>query len=711
MSNKDKPSKKKKNNFKGSLSALIIKLFEKNADSQLSHKQVCTLLDLRENELRKLTYTLLQELTETRVLTMVSHNTFVYNSAAEIYEGIVDITQRGSGFIIVDGLEKDIFVPEQFINQAMDGDRVKVKLIPSKRRQEGKIIEVIHRERSHFVGTLQLHEKFAFLVPDNTRVGTDIYIPKEKLNGALNGERVMVKITVWPKSASNPYGEVIERLGQKTANDAEMISILCNHSIPNQFPNPVISEAELVTMDLDEEEIKTRLDLRNINTFTIDPVDAKDFDDALSFDYMADGNYQIGVHIADVSHYVTRGSEMDKEAEKRGNSTYLVDRVVPMLPEQLSNFACSLRPNEDKYSFSVLWDMTPKGEILKTWIGKTVIHSNKRYSYEDALEVLEGKEDEFKDQLLILNTIAKQYRKERMKNGALEIESEELRFELNEDKEPIGIVIKTSKDSHKLIEEFMLLANRYVAQFITSMKGNDRPPFVFRIHDEPDASKIELFKLFIDKFGYELKDQKKGTIASSINELLNAIRTENEYPIIQTMAIRSMAKASYDTTNIGHYGLAFENYTHFTSPIRRYADLLVHRILFATLNGQSANTGNLQETCKHISRTEKRSSEAERESNKYFQTIFVIDKIGETFEGTISGIAEHGLWVRMNENACEGMVPMQALPGDRYYFDQESYRIVGHKTKKEYNFGDAVKVKIIEVHPRKRQIDLELVIE
>ena len=339
MSKKEKRPKKKKNNFKGSLSSLIVKLFEKNAESQLTHKQVCTLLDLRENELRKLAYTVLQELVETRVLIMVSHNTFEYSSTAEIYEGIMDLTARGSGYVIVDELEKDIFVPEQFTGQAMNGDRVKVKLTPGKKRLEGKVMDVIHRERSHFVGTLQLHERFAFLVPDNARVGTDIFIPKEKLNGAQNGERVMVKINVWPKTASNPYGEVIERLGQKSANDAEMISILCNHSIPTNFPNPVVEEAEQVTMDLDPEEIKKRYDIRHINTFTIDPVDAKDFDDALSFEFLEDGNYNIGVHIADVSHYVTRGTEMDKEAEKRGNSTYLVDRVVPMLPEQLSNFA------------------------------------------------------------------------------------------------------------------------------------------------------------------------------------------------------------------------------------------------------------------------------------------------------------------------------------------------------------------------------------
>lgn len=709
MSKKKKQPNKKKNNFKGSLTNLIVKLFEKNADSQLTHKQVCTLLDLRENELRKLTYTLLQELAESRVLTMVSHNTFIYNSNAEIYEGIIDMTARGAGYVIVDELEKDIFVPEQFTGQAMDGDRVKIKLTPSKKRLEGKVMEVINRERSIFVGTLQLHEKFAFLVPDNARIGTDIFIPKEKLNGALNGERVMVKITVWPKTASNPYGEVIERLGQKTANDAEMISILCNHSIPIQFPNPVIAEAEQVTMDLDEEEIKRRLDIRHINTFTIDPVDAKDFDDALSFEFLENGNYKIGVHIADVSHYVTRGTEMDKEAEKRGNSTYLVDRVVPMLPEQLSNFACSLRPNEDKYSFSVIWEMNPKGKVLSTWIGKTVIHSNRRFTYEEALEILEGKEGDFKEELLILNSIAKHYRKERMKAGAMDIESEELRFELDEQKEPIGIIVKTSKDSHKLIEEFMLLANRYVAEHISKMDKNTRPPFVFRIHDQPDTAKIELFNLFIDKFGHKLKENKKGSFAMSINTLLNEIKGENEYPLIQSMAIRSMAKASYDTTNIGHYGLAFVDYTHFTSPIRRYADLLVHRILFATLNNQSLNVGNLQETCKHISRTEKRSSEAERESSKYFQTIFVADKIGEEFDGIISGIAEHGLWVRMDENACEGMVPMPSIPGDHFYFDQENYRIVGNKTKKEYNFGDRVRVKILEVHPRRRQIDLELV--
>ncbi len=709
MSKKPKQPNKKKSNFKGSLNALIVKLFEKNADSELTHKQVCTILDLRENALRELAYNLLQELTESKILTMISHNTFIYNSNAEIYEGIMDLTARGSGYVIVDELEKDIFVPEQFTGQAMNGDRVKVKLTPTKRRLEGKVLEVVNRQRSVFVGTLQLHEKFAFLVPDNARVGTDIYIPKEKLNGAINGERVMVKINVWPKTASNPYGEVIERLGQKTANDAEMISILCNHSIPMEFPSDVINEAEKVTMDLDNDEIKKRLDLRNINTFTIDPVDAKDFDDALSFEFLENGNYKIGVHIADVSHYVQTGTEMDKEAEKRGNSTYLVDRVVPMLPEQLSNFACSLRPNEDKYSFSVIWEMTPKGKILDTWIGKTVIHSNRRFTYEEALEILDGAEGDFKKELHILNNIAKYYRKERMKAGALDIESEEIRFQLDDQKEPIGIIVKTSKDSHKLIEEFMLLANRHVAEYIGNLSKAERPPFVFRIHDKPDTSKIELFKLFIDKFGHELKEHKSESVAASINTLLNEIKGENEYPIIQSMAIRSMAKASYDIINIGHYGLAFEDYAHFTSPIRRYADLLVHRILFATLNKQSINTANLQETCKHISRTEKRSSEAERESSKYFQTIYVADKIGVEFEGTISGIAEHGLWVRMDENACEGMVPMAEIPGDHFYFDQENYRIVGNKTKKEYNFGDRVKVKIKDVHPRKRQIDLELV--
>ena len=705
-------SKNKSSKLKSSLIHVVKRLFEKNKYSVLSHKQVCTLVNVKENALRKLVFDILEELSKQGVIQRQGHGVYSSGIKEETIEGYIELTARGAGFVVTDDEQEDIYIAPQNIGQALNSDRVKIRIIKrGKTRLEGVVVSVINRERTQFVGTIEMHDTFAFLIPDNIKSGTDIFIPKEKLHGAKQGNKVLAKITVWPKSSKNPYGEVMEILGKPGSNDTEMISILCNHGIDYKFPQEVIAEAEKVGMELDPVEVKKRTDYRDITTFTIDPVDAKDFDDALSIRYLENGNYEIGIHIADVSHYVVPGSEMDKEALKRSNSVYLVDRVVPMLPEQLSNLACSLRPNEDKFSFSAVFEMEETGKIITQWFGKTVIHSNKRFSYEEAQEIIDGKEDEFAKDILILDKIAKILRKKRLKNGALNIESEEMRFALDDAGNPIEVIIKTSKEAHKLIEEFMLLANKQVALFMAEpKKGRDQIPFVYRIHDKPDVAKIALFNVFIDKFGYKLDFSHPDQIAKSINKLLGDIRLSAEYSLIQTMAIRSMSRASYDTKNSGHYGLAFDFYTHFTSPIRRYADLVVHRILQEELTNQKHRYGKeLDDVCKRISRMERKAVEAERESTKYFQTVFMQDKIGESFTGTISGIAEFGIFVKMDENYCEGMVAMQHIPGDNFSFDADKFRIIGAKTKQEFNFGDKVTVKISDVSVRKKQIDLELI--
>jgi ribonuclease R len=713
MGKKKKWDGKPKDKFRNSYKNGVRRFFENNTNARFTHKQVCSALDVKESALRKLVYDIMMAFTQEGILQSFGHADFQYNNEVNYEVGYLDLNTRGAGFVNVDGMENDIYINPKNVGHSLAGDLVKVQILSrGSRKGEGNITEVLERERTQFVGTIQLNDNYAFLIPDNLRAGTDIYIPKEKLNGAKNKDKALVKITVWPKTASNPYGEVLEILTNNSANDTEMIGILVSQGIDYVFPQEVLDEAEKTSMDLEEEEIKKRRDMRDTLTFTIDPFDAKDFDDALSIKKLDKGSFEIGVHIADVSHYVTPDSAMDKEALKRSNSVYLVDRVIPMLPEQISNLACSLRPNEDKYTFSAVFEMNERGEVLKEWFGKTAIHSNRRFTYEEAQEIIEGKEDEYSENIMLFDKIAKILRKKRMTEGALTIDSEEIKFKLDDKGYPDSVIVKRSKDSNQLIEEFMLLANKKVATFMGSTERKIQIPFIYRVHDKPDSSKIEVFKTFIDKFGLKLDFTHPDQIAKSLNFLLAEIKDNAEYGLIQNMAIRSMAKATYETDNIGHYGLAFRYYSHFTSPIRRYADLMVHRILLEELNKQNHKySQELNDICKKISRNERKASEAERESTKFFQTLFVLDKVGETFAGTITGLTDNGMYVRMNENYCEGMVPLSQISGDRYNFDSDKFHVIGKSTGLVFNIGDQVMVKIDDVHPRKRQIDLELLLD
>jgi ribonuclease R len=690
---------------------LILKLITSQKNKVLSHRQICGMLTIKDPSLRKLIFEKLVDLSRQGKINRVGHAEFSLSTTESLLIGNLTIVNSGVGFVNIEGQAKDVFVGPNNLGNAMDGDEVEIRILKSGgRRTEGEVISVLKRERTHVVGKVRYNTKQPRLIVDNPKLGGEINIEEDFLNGAKHGDKVILRITDWPANGKL-WGEVIEVLSNRNDHDAEMISILCYNGIPFQFPEEVVTEAETTKTEVSEEEVKLRRDFKGITTFTIDPIDAKDFDDALSFQVLPTGNIEIGIHIADVGHYVRPGSPLDMEARKRGNSVYLADRVIPMLPEQLSNIACSLRPNEDKYCFSVVLEFDTQFSIVSEWFGKTRIFSNHRFSYEDAQEIIEAKTGIYSEEILKLDEIAKHYRSIRLSKGALNIESEEIRFRMDGSGNPEAVMVKKSKDAHKLIEEFMLLANKKVAEFIGKPRKNHSPPTsVYRIHDLPDPAKIEQLKVFLDKFDISLDNFDPKHIAKSLNTLFEKIKDSSEFGFIQSLSIRTMAKAIYDTENIGHYGLSFEYYSHFTSPIRRYADLMIHRILLEELTTKKHHKSNeLQDICKHISKTERKASDAERESSKYFQTVFVMDKIGETFAGTITGIADHGLFVRMDENFCEGMVAIQEIPGDRYYFEQQSFRIIGAKTKKEFNFGDRVTVRISDVKPNKRQIELELI--
>jgi len=700
----------KSNKKKTKLRKSILYFFKEAQNRSYNYKQIASFLNENKSEDRKLIYSILVDLSHEGQLKEMPKGQFKLMKQTQLLKGKIEITRRGAGYVITD--EGDIFIAPKSINRALHGDLVKVHVFHQKNRRniEGEVVEIVERANKQVVGTIELNEKFAFLIPDNPKIDIDIFIPLSKLNGAKSGYKAIAKLLEWPEKAKNPFGEIIDVLGRPESNDAEMKSILAANNIPFQFPDDVMAEAANISIELDPEEIEKRRDFRNVLTFTIDPVDAKDFDDAISVKYLENEHLEVGIHIADVSHYVLPGSQLDKEAYKRGNSVYLVDRVVPMLPEHLSNGVCSLRPNEEKFTFSAVFELDSKGKVYSEWFGKTVILSDRRFTYEEAQEIIETKKGNYSDTLLDIDKIAKNLRKKRLQNGALEIQSQELRFELNDEGLPINAYKKTTKDSNKLVEEFMLLANRKVGKFVGDLaKRKTLVPFIYRIHDKPDPEKVEVFKVFLKKFDKDFSYNRDSEIASKMNDLFAEMKDEPSFSMIQSMAIRTMAKAIYDTKNIGHYGLGFTYYTHFTSPIRRYADLLVHRVLQDTLLNNNRQYKGLVEAAAHISQTERRAVNAERDSQKFFQAYYVKDRIGEEFQGKITGITDWGMYVEMSELHCEGMIQLKSILSDRFYFDEKAYSVIGTKHGDEYNVGDLVTVKIDKVSLVKKQIDLLLV--
>ena len=708
MSNKNKKSREKLNvRFRQE----IITFFSENPGAGYNYKQIAAFLEVTDKALRKLIFELLLGLKEEGVLRETERGKFKFNTSQLVIEGKVDMAKRGVGYIISDQLEEDLMVPVKYMNQVMHGDLVKAEVIKSRGRlnAQGRIIEVLNRSERRFVGTIDVQKKYAFLIPDDPKITVDIFIPNGKTRKAENGDKVIGRITDWPEGAKNPFGEIVEVLGATDSNEVQMKAILAGQGINFSFPDEVIAQANAIRVELDQEEIARRKDFRSVLTFTIDPVDAKDFDDALSVEFLENDITRIGVHIADVAYYVQPGSALDKEALDRGNSVYLVDRVIPMLPEHLSNGVCSLRPNEEKFTFSAVFELTKDGKVKNEWFGKTVINSDRRFTYEEAQAVIESGIGDHAEEILTIDRIAKKLRAERLSLGGLEIESAEVRFELDDNGLPIGVYKKISKDSNKLIEEYMLLANKSVGKFIGDTKRKTSIPLIYRIHDKPDREKVEQFRVFVLKFGRDFKFKNDHDIAMQMNALFGEMREDPNFNMIQQMAIKSMAKAIYETENIGHYGLGFEYYAHFTSPIRRYADLMVHRVLFDTLQGQHKRYANLSDIASHISITERRAVEAERASKKYFQAQFLQDKIGERFTGFITGITDWGMYVEMHENHCEGMVTLKSMRGDRFVFDEKEYAVIGQRTGESFTVGDPVEVIISRVSLVKKQIDLELI--
>lgn len=706
---KQLPSQKKKATQQRSLKTSIIRLLEQHQGQAFSVKQIARKLGLKQKaQLKELTFEL-YELAEADKIQQLSNGDYKTSRAAQTITGTVDHVNPRFAYIIPAEGDEDIYVKTLNLKSAVDGDTVEVELLPyrSGQRAEGRVVKVLKRSRNRFVGRVEMSKNFAFVVPDFRKIYQDFFIYPEKINNAKHNDKVIVEVIEWAEGDKSPEAKVVEVLGKAGENEAEIHSIMAEFGLPLRFDPKVLAESESIDEGITASEIKNRWDFRKVLTFTIDPEDAKDFDDAISFEKIKDGLYRIGVHIADVTHYVKPGTLVEAEAYDRATSVYLVDRTIPMLPERLSNQLCSLRPNEDKLCFAAVFEIDDKAEIKKEWFGRTAIHSDHRFTYEAAQEILESGKGQFAGELALLNTLAKELRRQRFAKGAVNFETTEVKFKLDNTGKPLAVVPKVRKDAHKLIEEFMLLANKQVATYIYNMKkGTERNTFVYRIHDYPDQERVQDFALFAKKFGHKLNIEES-SISSSLNKLMDEIEGKPEQNVLQQLAVRAMAKAKYSTEEKGHFGLAFKHYSHFTSPIRRYPDMMVHRLLQHYLDkGKSANKSDYESKCVHSSEREKRAADAERASIKYKQVEFMTYAEQKVYDGIISGVTDFGIFVEIIETKCEGMVRLVDLKDDHYIFDEKNYRVIGRRRKKTFTLGDKVQVKVKKTDIDRRLIDL-----
>ena len=734
--------KRKKKSGKNKISNLtntILSILKKERNKSFNYKQIAAIIGVNDASSRNQIIKTLAKLAAKQEIEQVDRGKFKAVVTAEYHTGILDLASKGNGYVISDDFEEDVFIASNNINKALDGDEVEFYAYKRRKRGkiEGEITNIIKRAKTEYVGTIQIQQNrnFAFVVADSSKMYKDIFVPINKTKKAEDGDKVLVTLTDWPEKADSPYGKVLEVLGKPGEHNTEIHAILAEYGLPHEFPYEVEKFANDLDISITEEEIAKRRDMRKDLTFTIDPKDAKDFDDALSFKVLENGLYEIGIHIADVSHYVQPGTVLDDEAYERATSIYLVDRVVPMLPERLSNGACSLRPHEEKYTFSAVFQMNDKCEIKNQWFGRTVTYSDARFAYEEAQAIIENNQSknwslsevettipsevsltghEYKTSpdiafaVLKLDELAKKMRSKRMRTGAISFDKVEVKFNLDEEANPVGVFFKTSKDANKLIEEFMLLANRKVSEFVG--KQNPKKTFVYRVHDEPDEAKLAQLQTVVGRFGHQLNFKDRNSVASSLNKLLTDVVGKKEQNLVDTLAIRTMSKAEYTTHNIGHYGLAFDYYSHFTSPIRRYPDVMAHRLLQHYLDGgKSANEEVYEEKCKHSSNMEYLATKAERDSIKYMQIRFMQDHQDEEFLGVISGVTDWGIYVEIESNKCEGMVSVRDMKDDTYDFDQSHYAMIGRNTKTMYQLGDEVIVKVKDTDLVKKHLDFYLV--